>query len=336
MFIVAGAGSLALAAFSLTLPHTPPRPAPAGAEKFAWLEAMKLLKIPYLLVLFVVTFFDAAVHQCYFILTSGYLTSIGVPGKWTSAVMSCGQVAEILTMAVLGYFLKRLGWRKIMILGILGHTVRFAVFALVPSPPVAVMVNFMHGICYAFFFATVYIFVDEYFPKNARSSAQGLFNFLILGLGPFVGNIVWPYLANFSTVDVVFDSFPPAISIAMEQKNVALSGTGPKDKDFTVRFEDTGRSLMFDVKGHSDANGNWSIPEQHVVVPQGLSYFCVPEDKFVVNKAYRTDFSKLLLYPSGTALFAAILLLILFHPPQIKSPDDPAVAISEGGEAPNT
>ena len=46
----------------------------------------------------------------------------------------------------------------------------------------------LHGICYAFFFATVYIFVDEFFPKDARSSAQGLFNFLILGLGPFVGN----------------------------------------------------------------------------------------------------------------------------------------------------
>ena len=36
-------------------------------------------------------------------------------------------------------------------------------------------------------FATVYIFVDEYFPKDVRSSAQGLFNFLILGAGPFFG-----------------------------------------------------------------------------------------------------------------------------------------------------
>src|SRR6185369_4123797 len=52
------------------------------------------------------------------------------------------------------------------------------------------------GICYAFFFATVYIFVDEFFPKDARSSAQGLFNFLIFGLGPFTANILWPYLGN--------------------------------------------------------------------------------------------------------------------------------------------
>jgi MFS family permease len=112
-------------------------------------------------------------------------------------VMSIGQIAEIGTMAVLGYFLKRLGWRWTMVVGVLGHTVRFGVFALCPDLQwLVVLVNVLHGICYAFFFATVYIFVDEFFPKDARSSAQGLFNFLILGLGPFVGNFVWPGLRD--------------------------------------------------------------------------------------------------------------------------------------------
>ena len=49
----------------------------------------------------------------------------------------------------------------------------------------------MHGFAYAFFFATVYIFVDENFPKDVRTSAQSLFNLLILGLGPFVGGFLW-------------------------------------------------------------------------------------------------------------------------------------------------
>ena len=46
----------------------------------------------------------------------------------------------------------------------------------------------------AFFFATVYIFVDEYFPKDVRSSAQGLFNAVILGFGSLLANSVCPYL----------------------------------------------------------------------------------------------------------------------------------------------
>ncbi|MCS7160135.1 MAG: MFS transporter, partial [Gemmatales bacterium] len=189
-FLTAGIASLILAAFSLMLPHTPPKPAEqAGGERLAWLQALKYLRIPAFLLLFVLTFFDAAVHQTYFFWAGRYLEqAVGIPGNWVMPVMSVGQIAEILTMAILGWTLKRLGWRWTMTLGILGHALRFTAFALWPYPAVAIAANLLHGICYAFFFATVYIFVDHYFPKDARSSAQGLFNLLILGVGPFIGN----------------------------------------------------------------------------------------------------------------------------------------------------
>ncbi len=200
-FLVAGIASLLLAALSLTLPHTPPRAAAHGGERFAWLEAFKLLRQPFVLVLFVVTFFDAAVHQGYFVLTDTFLVQgVGIPQNWTMPVMSLGQVAEIGTMACLGFVLKRLGWRTTLTIGILGHAMRFSVFAFAPVKELVIASILLHGICYAFFFATVYIFVDEYFPKDARSSAQGLFNFLILGFGPFVANLVWPALRASCTV----------------------------------------------------------------------------------------------------------------------------------------
>jgi hypothetical protein len=201
IFVAAGAASLLLAAFSLTLPHTPPKPALTTDRQFAWLEAMRLLRHPFVLVLFVVTFIDAAVHQYYFFWTGRYLEKgVGIPGNWVMPVMSIGQIAEILTMAVLGYVLKSLGWKWTMITGVLGHAARFAVFAFLPDPYLAVAVNVLHGICYAFFFATVYIFVDEFFPKDARSSAQGLFNALILGVGPLATNFAGPWLGALFTV----------------------------------------------------------------------------------------------------------------------------------------
>src|SRR5262249_44826052 len=119
--------------------------------------------------------------------------------------MSIGQVAEIVTMAFLGYVLKTLGWRWTMVIGILGHAGRFAVFAFLPNPALAIIVNVLHGICYAFFFATVYIFVDEYLPKDARSSAQGLFNALILGIGPLTTNLISPYLGAMYALHVSED-----------------------------------------------------------------------------------------------------------------------------------
>jgi MFS family permease len=156
-------------------------------------------------VLFIATFFDSAVHQVYFFMTAKYLTqAVNIAENWVTPIMSIGQIAEIATMALLGLVLKRLGWRLTMVIGILGHAVRFTVFALYPVAWAAITVNILHGICYAFFFATVYIFVDEFFPKDARSSAQGLFNFLILGLGPFVGNFAGGKLqALFTTTQQV-------------------------------------------------------------------------------------------------------------------------------------
>lgn len=191
-FLTSGIASLLLAAFSLTLPHTPAKPAKEGEASLAWLEAMAYLRYPYIFVLFIVTFIDAAVHDGFFYFAFGYLAHVGVPSNWVQAAMSVGQIAEIGTMAFLGLVLKNLGWRYTMILGILGHAVRFAVFAFFPNPYAAVAVNVLHGICYAFFFATLYILVDEVFPKDARTSAQGLFNFLILGLGPIAARYLWP------------------------------------------------------------------------------------------------------------------------------------------------
>lgn len=191
-FLTAGIASLLLAAFSLTLPHTPPKPAKEGEASLAWLEAMSYLKYPYIFVLFIVTFIDAAVHDGFFFFAFDYLKNVGVPPNWVQAAMSVGQIAEIGTMAFLGLVLKKFGWRTTMIAGILGHTVRFAVFAFFPDPVAAVAVNVLHGICYAFFFATLYILVDEVFPKDARTSAQGLFNFLILGVGPIAARFLWP------------------------------------------------------------------------------------------------------------------------------------------------
>jgi nucleoside transporter len=201
-YVVAGVASLALAAFSLTLPHTPPKKKGEGAaESLAWLEALKLLKHPFVLVLWLVTLVDSFVHNCYFNWTGVFLGTakeaggVGIPGNWIMPVMSIGQIAEILTMFVLGATLKKFGWRTTMIVGILGHAARFAVYAFFPqSASLIILVQVLHGICYAFFFATVYIFVDAYFPKDIRSSAQGLFNVQILGIGALLANSICPWL----------------------------------------------------------------------------------------------------------------------------------------------
>jgi len=198
-FIVAGIASLVLAVFSLTLPSTPPKKAEQAQNKLAWIEALRLLRRPFVLVLWVVAFVDSFLINAYFYWAATFLGSpqVGIKGNWIMPIMSIGQIAEILAMAMLAATLKKLGWRATMTLGIFAHVVRFAVFSFFPQwTSLIILVFILHGICYAFFFATVYIFVDEFFPKDARASAQGLFNVMILGLGVVACNTICPFLTK--------------------------------------------------------------------------------------------------------------------------------------------
>ena len=207
-FRVAGLAGFVLAAYALTLPHTPPQKG-EGVDRLAWLEAAKLLKHPFILVLWVVTLADSFVHNLFFNWAAVFFGSadVGIPGNWIMPVMSIGQVAEILTMLVLGTVLKKLGWRVTMMVGVLAYVVRFGVYAWLPEMTwLVVAINFVHGVCYAFFFASVYIFVDACFPHDVRASAQGLFNVMILGVGALIANSVGPWLVQtVYTVDGVTD-----------------------------------------------------------------------------------------------------------------------------------
>jgi len=202
IFLVAGLLSLVLAGYSLTLPATPPRRDMQGLDRLAWLRTARFVRQPQVLLLSGVVLLDAVVHNGYFVLIDGFLTQIGISARLTMVVSSLGQGAEIIAMLGLGWVLRRLGWKWTMVVGILGHVARYGAFALFGTPEhqgVIVAIQVLHGICYAFFFATVYIYVDRVFPADVRATAQGWANVLILGGGMFLASQLFPQLAAHCT-----------------------------------------------------------------------------------------------------------------------------------------
>ncbi len=197
-FYLAGGMSLFLAFFSLSLPHTPPKK--DAAQEFAPFKALSLLKTPAFLVLFILTLSDASVHQCYFLWTSPYLATLGIPDQWIMPAMSIAQVAEVFTMAAMGWFLRKLGWRRMLSLGVLAHVIRFAIYSYSAGKPelawLVIASNVVHGAAYTFFLAVVYVFAEEFSPKDVRASAQMLFNLVILGIGPFIASPILGYLGD--------------------------------------------------------------------------------------------------------------------------------------------
>ncbi|HUG27592.1 MAG TPA: MFS transporter, partial [Gemmatimonadales bacterium] len=116
------------------------------------------------------------------------------------------QFSEILIMAGLGWMLAKLGFRSVITIGALAYFVRYMIWSM-PELPVPVLIGsqFLHGICYACFFAASFIYVDRIAPADIRHSAQTVFGILILGGGPVLGGMLSGYLQELYTVAGVVD-----------------------------------------------------------------------------------------------------------------------------------
>ena len=196
--------SVSYGAFCLLLPHTPPKR--DAIEKLAFKKAFELFKKSSFTVLVIASLAVSVIHQIYFLQTGPFLSHIGILDSQIGPAMTIGQFAEILTMAYLGFFLKRLGFHKVISIGVAAYCIRYAIFGTGSFPVwIMVMSQAFHGFCYAFFFAAAYIYVDKLADEDVRHSAQTVFGIIILGGGPVIGGWLSGYLQNIYTLDGVFN-----------------------------------------------------------------------------------------------------------------------------------
>ena len=196
--------SITYGAFCFLLPHTPPKK--DAIEKLAFKKAFELFRFSSFTILVIASLAVSVIHQIYFLQTGPFLSHIGILDSQIGPAMTIGQFAEILTMAYLGFFLKKLGFKKVITIGVAAYFMRYAVFGT-ESFPVWVMLisQAFHGFCYAFFFAAAYIYVDKLADEDVRHSAQTVFGIIILGGGPVIGGWLSGYLQNMYTVENIFN-----------------------------------------------------------------------------------------------------------------------------------
>ncbi len=200
--IVSGVVSIGYAVYCLILlPKTPPKQDVAHPLAFA--EAFSLFKRSDFAVLTFAALLISMIHQCYFIRTGPYLeNAIGFAGSAVGPVMAIGQVSEILVLAVLGLFIKNLGYKWVLVLGTLSFVLRYGLFAYVlsseePSKGVVQAAMILHGFNYGCFFAGAFLYVEKIAPPNIRHSAQTVFGIIILGLGPVLAGAYNQYFDRF-------------------------------------------------------------------------------------------------------------------------------------------
>lgn len=221
---VSGAVSVLYGLFALTLlPATPPRR--SRVHPLAFVEAFALLRRPSVVVVSVAALVVSMIHNIYFLRTAPWLGSVGFEQSKIGATMSVGQMVEIGTLALLGFFLARLGYKWVIAIGAAAYFLRFAAFALTTAatPEMAYAGIALHGFCYAFFFAACFLFVDQVAPKDARHSAQTAFGITILGLGPILAGFYNGWLDSVGAMNVQGTEQAPAGGVTAWWQGVLAS-----------------------------------------------------------------------------------------------------------------
>ncbi|MHB0957445.1 MAG: MFS transporter [Pirellulaceae bacterium] len=197
-FVLSGIVGIGMGLYCLSLPHTPPV---GRKQNYAPGVVISMLRQQAFLVLVVVSFLIAIVHQFVVAWYGPFLRTIldtGGWGAWEQRISSVGQVCEIGVLAVLGLLIKRLGYKRVMLLGISAYLLRALLFALVFTleMPFAARIilagagQALHGFCFGCFMAVGYMYVDKVAPADVRGSMQTLYGVFVLSLGFFVGGLV--------------------------------------------------------------------------------------------------------------------------------------------------
>ena len=254
-FFVGGAVSIFLALYSLTLPNTPPKGAPAPGEKSdaLGLGALKLFKNPTFAI-FAICIFIASIPACNYFFAGQvlFLTQQGYPSPL--ALTTVNQFSELFFMAMLPFFVTKIGLKRVLLLGLLAWTLRYVCFAQGVFE-ITLFGLILHGLCYSFLYVGAYMYADKMAPADTKASVQSLMAFLLLGVGQTLGSLGYGKLA---------DTYPPEITsmtVAKIGDKENVDGPLPawadiKRADSAWKYLDLGAtvtSMMAKDKGEAEA-----------------------------------------------------------------------------------
>lgn len=180
---------LAAAAYSLTLPATPPSPSKAGRPRLT--ASGPLLGRPAVVLFLIVCVVAAAPLRMYEGFVNLFLNESGF--EHAAGWQTLGQISEVGVMLSIPLLVARFRLKSMLLFGAGAWVARFALLAFsggAEHPWMVFLAVALHGPCFTLVFILAQLHIDRLAPRSARSSAQGLLALAMFGAGGLLGAFV--------------------------------------------------------------------------------------------------------------------------------------------------
>lgn len=131
-----------------------------------------------------------------------HLRELGVGDRYIALIVALGVIAEVFCTLTFGWLRSRIGLRGVVILGAGALCVRLLLLYAVPTAAAAIVSQLFHGPAMLLLVIAVPVFLNQLAGRTDRTSIQGVFAFMVFGLGRTLGPIVPGFVPdnNLSTV----------------------------------------------------------------------------------------------------------------------------------------
>ncbi len=140
-----------------------------------------------------------------------YLKLDSYAGLWALSA-----AAEVPFMFLSGFFIRKMGSRKILVLSLAAIVCRNLTYAVFPNFAGAVAGQLFHSVCFGLFHPAAVVFACERSPKRLTAVALTLYSSVSVGLASVFGNILGGIVIDtlgYRMLFVIFCAFP-AIGLA--------------------------------------------------------------------------------------------------------------------------
>ncbi len=163
-----------------------------------WSDLLKLLVNRDLLLLLFVIFVGMMGRSAGFTYLFVHMGNLGASNTLMGLSLTVLTIGELPFLLYSNRFLKRWGIRNTLIVALVASGAMLLTFAWMRAPWIGVAVHLLHGISYSGMWLAGVDFADKVAPSGLKTTAQGVFNAIAVGLAPacgaYLGGIVFDKL----------------------------------------------------------------------------------------------------------------------------------------------